>query len=63
MNFVISWAADFAVRAAGSPGQGVCCLLHCLNVALMDTPGMFSSSSAGCFTQSLCCFPDLLMTV
>lgn len=36
MNILISWAAIFAVSAAGNPGQGVCCLLYCLNVALTD---------------------------
>lgn len=52
MNVAISWAAVFAVPAAGNPGQGVCCLLYCLNVALRDPPGVFSSSAV-CFSESV----------
>lgn len=51
MDVAISWAAVFAVPAAGNPGQGACCLLYCLNVALTDPPGVFSS--AVCFSESV----------
>lgn len=52
MNVAISWAAVFAVPVAGNPGQGACCLLYCLNVALTDPPGVFSSSAV-CFSESV----------